>query len=105
MMLLKCLINNVKREQDRIRKLRHKAMQESVKMIEADAKNMCPVDTGNLRRSITSDVKSDDAKTEGRVGSGVSYAYWAEQHSPYLEPALMQNLEKIRRKIAEVMQE
>lgn len=105
MTMIKIIKSNVKREKDRIKKLRHKAMGEACLMIEADSRLLAPVKTGTLKRSITHDVKSDDTKTVGRVGSGVEYAYWASRHTPYLEPALEQNIEKIRRRIAEVMQE
>ncbi|MGF7057188.1 HK97 gp10 family phage protein [Brassicibacter mesophilus] len=80
-----------------------KALEEGLLMIEADAKLMCPVDTGTLRRSITHDVKEEDDKIVGEVGTNVEYAYFAELKKPYLEPAVDQNLESIRRKIKEVL--
>ena len=92
-----------KAEIEKMKKKRHQAIQEACLMVEADAKQMCPVDTGTLKRSITSAVKSDDHKTTGAVGSNVEYAYWAERHTPYLEPAVDQNLEKIKQKMAEVL--
>ncbi|NLB11500.1 HK97 gp10 family phage protein, partial [bacterium] len=79
------------------------AAKECVMMVEADAKLLAPVATGTLKRSITHDVKSDDDKTVGAVGSNIEYAYWAEQHTPYLEPAVDQNLEKIKQKIKEIL--
>ncbi len=102
-MMIRIIKDNYKQEQDRIRKLREKAMNEAALIVEADSKLLSPVDTGNLRRSITHSVKSDDKKTTAKVGSNVEYSYWASRHTPYLEPALEQNLETIRRKIAEVM--
>lgn len=86
-----------------MQKRRKRAVEEVVLMVEADSKMLCPVDTGTLRRSITHDVKSDDKKTQGSVGSSVEYAYWAERKKPYLEPAVDQNKENIIRKIKEVM--
>lgn len=86
-----------------MRKKREKAIEEACLMIEADAKLLAPVDTGTLKRSITHYVESDDKKTKGSVGSNVEYAYWAERKQPYLEPAVDQNIEKIKRRIAEVL--
>ena len=59
--------------------------------------------TGTLKRSITHDTRSEDIKTKGAVGSNVEYAYWAERNQPYLEPAVDQNMENIKRRIKEVM--
>lgn len=82
---------------------RHKAVTEACLMIEADAKLLCPVKTGTLKRSITHAVESDENKTAGSVGSNVEYAYWAERNQPYLEPAVDMNLEQIKRKMADVL--
>jgi len=90
-------------EIEKIKKAREKAVLESLLMIEADAKLMCPVKTGTLKRSITHAVKTEENVTKGSVGSNVEYAYWAEKHQAYLEPAVDQNLENIKRKIAEVL--
>ena len=85
------------------RKRREKAISECVIMVEADAKLLCPVLTGNLKRSITHEVESDEEKTVGAVGSNVEYAYWAEKKQPYLELAVDQNLDRIKQKIKEVL--
>ena len=90
-------------EIERIKKAKEKSVLESLLMIEADAKLMCPVKTGTLKRSITHAVKTEENVTKGSVGSNVEYAYWAEKHQAYLEPAVDQNLENIKRKIAEVL--
>ena len=48
--------------------------------IEAEAKERCPVDTGELRRSITSDViKKDEGHYVGRVGTNLYYAVFAHE--------------------------
>lgn len=72
-----------------------KAMEKAVIMVEADAKLDCPVDSGTLKLSITHDVE-DKRKIVGVIGSPVEYAYWAELHKPYLEPAVDRNLEQIK---------
>lgn len=70
---------------------------ESCKVVEADAKAMCPVDTGGLRKSITSEVSG----TTGVVGTNKEYAMYVEfgtykmAAQPYLVPALKGNEEKV----------
>lgn len=70
---------------------------ESCKVVEADAKAMCPVDTGELRKSITSEVSG----TTGVVGTNKEYAMYVEfgtykmDAQPYLVPALKANEETI----------
>lgn len=70
---------------------------ESCKVVEADAKAMCPVDTGELRKSITSEVLG----TTGVVGTNKEYAMYVELGTykmaaqPYLVPALKSNEETI----------
>ena len=73
----------------------------------------CPVDTGNLRGSINSEV--DEGKLSVRIGTPVEYAPYIEfgtgEHAengkgrkdwkgmkaqPFLRPALIENKEKIR---------
>lgn len=86
------------------------AMMKAVLWVEADAKKLCPVDTGRLRASITHRVIS--AKTswrkgskdiiQGRVGTNVHYAPYQELGTdkmpaqPYLRPALEKNWGKIK---------
>lgn len=71
------------------------AMEKAVTMIEADAKQLCPVKTSTLKRSITHDVE-DNNEIVGVVGSPVEYAYFASLHKPYLEPAVDQNISEIK---------
>lgn len=78
-------------------------MTESMMMVESDAKLNTGVDTGTLRRSITHDVKDEGDKIIGEVGSNVEYAFFHSLDNPYLENAVDQNLENIRRKIKEVV--
>ena len=80
-----------------------KAMKESMFMIEADTKQLCPVKTGTLKRSYTSDVKIDENNIIGAVGTNVEYAYWADQKQPHLTQAVDQNMEKVKQKIADAL--
>ena len=73
-------------------------------MIEAEAKRLCPVDTGRLRASITHVV--DEGRLIAMAGSDVLYAIFVEMGTikmsaqPYLRPAL----EVVRRQIPGILQ-
>ena len=71
---------------------------------ESYAKGLCPVDTGNLRNSITHEVV--DEKTVA-IGSPVEYAAYVETGhrtatggqvapQPYLEPAVTQHIDQYK---------
>ncbi|TCT16402.1 hypothetical protein EDC18_102421 [Natranaerovirga pectinivora] len=83
-----------------------KALEESLLMIEADAKLLVGVKTATLKRSMTHNIEETEDKIKGEVGSyGVDYAYYHSLDNPYLEDARDMNLEAIRRKIKDVLQE
>ena len=75
-------------------------------IVEADATLRAPVDTGNLRSSITHKVVSDE---EARVGTNVEYAPWVEGGTskmaaqPFLRPALDNNKSRIEKMIGDVI--
>ena len=59
-----------------------KAMTKSVLKIERDAKTLCPVDTGALRRSIASQVEENAyGQVEGVVYSPLDYAIWVNNRT------------------------
>ena len=68
-------------------------------LVEGDAKLRAPVDTGNLRSSITHTVSGDRAT----VHTNVQYAPYIEYSTsrmaaqPYLTPALLENKAKIQK--------
>ena len=80
-----------------------KAMEESMKMVEADSKLLVGVDTGRLRASLTSQVEDKGDKIVGECGTNCEYGFFHSLQNPYLETALDQNLEEIRRKIGDVL--
>lgn len=47
-------------------------------MIENEAKQRCPVDTGILRNSITHEVERENGKIRGTVGTNLDYAPYVE---------------------------
>lgn len=64
-------------------------------IIEADAKRRCPVDTGRLRASLTTDVEREGKTTFVlKVGTNVEYASFVENGTsrmaaqPFLRPAV-----------------
>ena len=80
-----------------------KALTEAALIVEGAAKNLSPVDTGNLKGSITHAVGKDDA----RVGTNVEYAPYVEYGTskmaaqPYLRPAVDNNIEAIKKRMKE----
>jgi hypothetical protein len=58
-----------------------------------------PVKTGNLRRSIHTEVGVQTGNTIVYVGTDVDYAWAQEVRKPYLRPALDQNVDEVRREV------
>jgi hypothetical protein len=56
-----------------------RAMTRSVIQVEADAKELVPVDTHNLQRSITHEVSAQLGGVVGRVGTNVPYGKIVEE--------------------------
>lgn len=75
------------------------ALTASALVVEGQAKALVPVDTGNLRNSITHEVKENEA----RVGTVTEYAIFQELGTvkmaaqPFLNPALEQNKGNIQK--------
>ena len=68
---------------------------------EGYAKKLAPVDTGNLRNSITHDV--DDGETAAYIGTNVEYAPYVclgtihMKAQPFLKPAVAANANTYRK--------
>lgn len=82
-----------------------KAMWECILMIQADTQQLCPVKTGTLKRSYTSDAEIDGEEIVGTVGSNVEYAIWADMKQPHLTAAVDQNMEKVKNKFTEILKQ
>lgn len=71
-----------------------KNMAKAAFVVEGEAKELCPVDTGRLRASIASRVEIEDAKIVGIIGTNVEYApdvefgTYKQPAQPFLYPAL-----------------
>lgn len=86
-----------------IRKLEGKvedALKDIGAFVEGRAKLLSPVDTGNLRSSISHKLASEK---EVQIGTDVEYAVYVEKgtsrqkEQPYLTPAVEDNLNEIKR--------
>jgi len=84
---------------------KRKALLSAAILVEGEATVRTPVDTGNLRSSLTHSVDNDSA----RVGTNVEYAPYVEygtENMPaqaYLEPALTTNIRRINKLMGEIM--
>ena len=71
------------------------------------AKLLCPVDTGNLRNSITHQQENENTEV---IGSAVEYAAYVEMGTrktkaqPYLEPAVKNHIDEYKRMFEYVLQ-
>jgi HK97 gp10 family phage protein len=80
-------------------------------VIETPAKAKAPVLTGNLRRSIHTEVSSSGTKAQARVGTNTEYAPHVEfgtsrqRAQPYLRPAYDENKGRAVAEVADVLEE
>lgn len=79
------------------------AMRRGMFMIEADTKQLCPVDSGTLKRSYASDAVIDGDNIIGTVGSDVEYAVWADMKKPHLTEAVDKNQETVKGMIEQAL--
>lgn len=48
------------------------------KLVQGEAKELCPVDTGDLRQSIVTDIKTGQSKVTGKISTNNEYASYVE---------------------------
>ena len=83
------------------------ALKASALIVEGQAKLLCPVDTGNLRNSITNEVEDQVA----RIGTNVEYGPHVELGTvkqtaqPFNGPALDRNKKNIQKIFAQTIGE
>lgn len=90
------------------------SIEKNMKVVQGEAKLLCPVEQGTLRNSIGVSVRESSNKIEGKVATNMEYAPYVEFGTgkkvgdscgdkfaqPYLYPALKNNEEKIIKSIA-----
>ena len=83
---------------DAVEKDVSKLVKDTLYNIEKDAKRDCPVDTGRLRGSITTNIISTYS---GEVGTNVEYAEYVnsgtryQEAQPYFDSAVKKNEDKL----------
>lgn len=55
-----------------------KSVERNIKLIQAEAKTLCPVDTGALRNSIETEAKIEGNKITGEVFTNINYSAYVE---------------------------
>lgn len=82
----------------------HELIQRVVLTVEAQAKRVTPVDTGTLRRSITSRTLT---RTQGVVGTNVSYGRYVHEGTRRMpgRPFLRQGLEASASQIDRILKQ
>lgn len=99
----KVVFNNLPKLEGRMREKASQIVRKTAHDIEAHAKAVVPVDTGNLKNSIQTDMEPGGLSAE--VGTAVSYAPFVEWGThkmaarPYLTPAA----EKVKPAFVEAM--
>ena len=78
-------------------------MNEAVIKIEADTKLLCPVRTGNLKRSYTHEVEDKKDVIMGSVGTNVEYAFFADLKRPHLTQAIDKNRSSIESEFRRIL--
>lgn len=92
-------VADVRFNRDELARLLHsnqvaKDLQRRALKVDAAAKQLCPVDTGRLRASITNHLGQDSTGLYALIGSNVHYAIFVELGTrfaaaqPFLRPAL-----------------
>ncbi len=77
-----------------------KALTSGALLVEAEAVLRAPVDTGNLRSSITHRVDGEEAT----IGTNVEYAPAQEyKYNPFLRPALDENKTKLQKLMGDII--
>lgn len=77
-----------------------RGMLKAVLQLEADTKALTHVDSGDLRRSWTHDVKNNGSEITGTVGSNLEYAKYEDAYHPNVSEAIETNMQKYYQTIA-----
>lgn len=106
-MEVKILVNNIPKMTQRVQQAIMDGLWECGEVAEAYAKDKCPVDTGNLKNSITHQEKQNATGGECQIGSAVEYATYVEMGTykmkaqPYLKPSIANHKNEYKERIAQ----
>ncbi len=90
-------------EMNNVHDLLLSCMNTAVLKVEADTKLLCPVRTGNLKRSYTHDVEDKKSLIIGSVGTNVEYAFFADLKRPHLTQAIDMNRNDIENEFRQIL--
>ena len=102
--------SNLSQVKQKIKEAEERTLEGIGVFLDGEATTRCPVDTGNLRSSIN--YRTDTSEKSVTIGTPVEYGIWVEKgrhdtvnyhKQPFLEPAVTNNLERIRRLARELM--
>ena len=101
-------LNNNDAGKQELRTAMEKALEAIGMQAETYAKDECPVDTGNLRNSITHTQEGEDTEV---IGTNVEYAPYVElgtsknpNPKPFIEPAATNHSDEYRQIVEEILQ-
>lgn len=94
---------------NKLEKAAETTIKEGCTSIQAQAKELCPVDSGNLRDSINTKYNDMSFEHEGYVYAGMSYAPYVELGTrsmapqPFMYPAYKQNEDFFKQRLIELI--
>lgn len=75
---LDSLLNKLNRLGGNVEETLHKSIKEQTKLVQGDAKDLCPVDTTDLRESIKTQTKVINKNISGKVYTNSDHAAYVE---------------------------
>jgi HK97 gp10 family phage protein len=96
----------------RLKEIQREILEATLILIVAEAKKLCPVDTGRLRASLTHELDEILGAMIGKAGTNVEYAAFVElgtkfmSAQPYLYPAFKKGIryykKEMKRRVKEL---
>ena len=101
----RAFLDSLDKYQENVLERLQKDIEKAALTLEKDAKENCPVDTGRLRASITTEI----GKLEAEVGTNVEYAQSVEfgtskqKAQPFMRPALDKAITQLNKDMAKTL--
>ncbi len=100
------LRKKLKAKAEQVEKKLPAALQAGALIVQNEAKEKAPYKTGNLKRSIHTEIEGQGKTLKANVGTNVVYARRQEyENKPYLRPALDENKDRVAKEIQRVLKE